>query len=182
MSQPGPQQVLHFWFNQATPEQWFSKDTNFDQLIRHRFISLTKAAAQAECFSWRTTIYGRVAEIIVLDQFSRNIWRDKPQSFQQDAMALALAQELVKNALFAALPLAYRKFALMPYMHSESALIHQKALPLFETYTDALTVEYELKHKSIIDRFGRYPHRNHILGRQSTIDELTFLNEPNSSF
>ena len=97
-------------------------------------------------------------------------------------MAVALAQELVKQTDFAQLSISERNFALMPFMHSESKVIHKKAVPLFEKYADKNTLDFELKHKVIIDRFGRYPHRNTILGRMSSDEELAFLNEPNSSF
>jgi uncharacterized protein (DUF924 family) len=125
---------------------------------------------------------GRLAEIIVLDQFSRNVWRDTPRAFAQDALALALAQELVASGQDRSLPVAQRSFAYMPYMHSESALIHEQAVALFSQPGMADTLRFELQHKAIVDRFGRYPHRNAILGRSSTAKELAFLSGPGSSF
>ncbi|MBO8125154.1 DUF924 domain-containing protein, partial [Klebsiella pneumoniae] len=126
------QQILDFWFNEATPEQWFKKDTQFDDLIRRRFLKVWEQAAAGECFSWRVHIGGRLAEILVLDQFSRNLWRGDARSFAQDPMALVLAQEAVKTPDYLQLPPVQRKFVLMPYMHSESALIHQQAELLFK--------------------------------------------------
>jgi uncharacterized protein (DUF924 family) len=126
-----------------------------------------------------------LAEVLVLDQFSRNVYRRKPQrprAFAQDALALALAQELVASGQDRTLPLAQRNFAYMPYMHSESALVHEQAVALFSQPGMADTLRFELLHKAIIDRFGRYPHRNAILGRSSTAEELAFLSEPGSSF
>ena len=175
--------ILNFCFNEAGSQKFFEKDLGFDELLRARFTHILEQAAAAEFYTWRRSIEGRLAEIIVLDQFSRNIYRDTPAAFSQDAMALALAQEAVNaGALEILESVEARKFILMPYMHSESKLIHQQALPLFETYTNAETVEAELKHKVIIERFGRYPHRNVILGRQSTVEEVAFLKQPNSSF
>jgi uncharacterized protein (DUF924 family) len=118
----------------------------------------------------------------VLDQFSRNVYRDTPRAFAQDALALVLAQELVASGLDSALPAAQRVFAYMPYMHSESALVHTQAVALFTQLGIQDNLNFELRHKAIIDRFGRYPHRNAVLGRSSSAEELAFLSEPGSSF
>ena len=149
--------------------------------IRHGG-SLLERAAQAELQDWRSTAQGRLAEVIVLDQFSRNVYRDTARAFAQDALALVLAQELVASGQDRSLPLAQRSFAYMPYMHSESALVHAQAALLFDQPGMEDTLRFELRHKAIIDRFGRYPHRNTILGRESTAEELAFLSEPGSSF
>lgn len=118
----------------------------------------------------------------MLDQFSRNVWRDTPRAFAQDARALVLAQELVTSGQDRSLPLAQRSFAYMPYMHSESALVHTQAVALFTQLGNQDNLNFELRHKAIIDRFGRYPHRNAILGRSSSAEELAFLAEAGSSF
>ncbi len=118
----------------------------------------------------------------MLDQFSRNVYRDTARAFAQDALALVLAQELVASGQDRSLPLAQRSFAYMPYMHSESALVHAQAVALFSQPGMEDTQRFELRHKEIIDRFGRYPLRNAILGRTSTPEELAFLSEPGSSF
>lgn len=173
--------ILNFWFNEITPAQWFKKDTQFDAQIRSRFLTVWEQAAAGECFGWREHIGGRLAEIIVLDQFSRNIFRDTARAFSQDLMALVLAQEAVKTPDYLQLPPVQRKFVLMPYMHSESALIHKQAVILFKGL-DENTEDYERQHKAIIDRFGRYPHRNEILGRKSTPEEHAFLRQPGSAF
>ncbi|MEH8017907.1 DUF924 domain-containing protein [Rheinheimera muenzenbergensis] len=174
--------VLHFWFNDIMPEQWWAKDAAFDRLISVRFGELLQQAAAGELYHWRTTAHGRLAEIIVLDQFSRNIYRDTPQAFAQDAMALVLAQEAVAAGALAQLNADERNFLLMPYMHSESAVIHQQAEILFKQYAPENNYQFELKHKEIIDRFGRYPHRNALLGRTSTAEEVAFLKQPGSGF
>lgn len=174
--------VLAFWFNEIAPQQWWQVDPAFDQLIRQRFNTLLQQAAAGELFGWRASAGGRLAEIIVLDQFSRNIYRGTPQAFSQDAIALVLAQEAVAAGTLAQLNADERNFLLMPYMHSESRAVHQQAEALFKDYAPANNYQFELKHKVIIDRFGRYPHRNSIVGRVSTAEEIEFLKQPGSGF
>lgn len=174
--------VLNFWFKELEPKQWWVSEPDFDALIKQRFLPLLQQAAAAELFGWRESAAGRLAEIIVLDQFSRNIYRNTAKAFSQDAMALVLAQEAVATGVLAQLNADERNFLLMPYMHSESRLIHQQAEALFKQYAPADNYQFELKHKVIIDRFGRYPHRNAILDRASTADEVEFLKQPGSGF
>lgn len=176
------QSVLDFWFKELQPEQWFVKDPALDQAIRQRFAGLHAQVAACTCDAWRDVPEGRLAEIIVLDQFSRNMFRDTPQAFQFDALALALAQEAVRAKADQTLSVAQRAFLYMPYMHSESVVIHEQAMLLFGQPGLEYNFEYEKKHKVIIDRFGRYPHRNAILGRTSSPEELAFLEGPDSSF
>jgi len=174
--------ILHFWFTELTPKQHFAKDTALDETIRARFGTTLEAAARCELFDWRVTPAGRLAEVLVLDQFSRNVYRDTPRAFARDALALVLAQELVASGQDRNLALAQRSFAYLPYMHSESARVHAQAAVLFDQPGMEDTLRFELAHKAIIDRFGRYPHRNAILERESTPEELAFLKEPGSSF
>lgn len=177
-----PQQVLAFWFEQSTPAQWFQKDAAFDQKIQQQFSKLHQQAAAAELVTWRSSAEGRLAEIIVLDQFSRNLYRDQAAAFASDGMALCLAQEAIALGLDHQIAVTHRSFLYMPFMHSESAQIHQTALQLFTELANPQNLRYEELHKAIIDRFGRYPHRNDILGRTSTPEEIEFLQQPNSSF
>lgn len=176
------QDVLTFWFQELTPQQHFSKDLALDALIRERFGAALSAAARDELHAWRSKAPGRLAEIIVLDQFSRNIHRDTPLAFAQDALALSLAQALVTLGQDQDLPMSQRAFAYMPYMHSESLAVHAEALPLFSQPGLENNLQFLQRHTVIIERFGRYPHRNAILGRVSTPDELSFLQQPGSSF
>ena len=162
------QDVLTFWFEELTPKQHFAKDTALDDAIRSRFGNVLQAAARCELFAWRSSPEGRLAEIIVLDQFSRNVHRDTPCAFAQDAQALVLAQELVASGQDRSLSLVQRSFAYMPYMHSESALVHAQGATLFGQPGLEETLRFELRYKAIIERFGRYPHRNAILGRTSS--------------
>ena len=174
--------ILDFWFHEITPAQWWKADPAFDRQIESAFLPVLRQAAQGELSSWRATAEGRLAEIIVLDQFSRNAWRNTPWAFAQDAVALVLSQEAIANGALNALGADARAFLLMPFMHSESKFIHAEAETLFREHAPASNYDFELKHKAIIDRFGRYPHRNAILGRPSTEEELEFLKQPGSSF
>ncbi len=176
------QEIIDFWFNELNPEQWWKKDLSFDQMINERFGQLHFQAKLGELYEWRKIPEGSLAEIIILDQFSRNIFRDKPEAFACDPMALALAQEAVAKGFDQSLTQTQRLFLYMPYMHSESQKIHEVAVSLFESLGIAQNLDFELQHKAIIDRFGRYPHRNEILGRKSTSEEIEFLQQPNSSF
>lgn len=174
--------VLSFWFEENSSEQWFTQSEAFDAAIVRRFGATWQAACAGELAAWRADARGRLAEIIVLDQFSRNMWRGHAKSFAQDGMALALAQYAVQMPEFVQLNEVERQFTLMPLMHSESLIIHQHAVPLFRAFAPPSSYDFELKHKAIIERFGRYPHRNAVLGRESTAEEIEFLKQPNSSF
>lgn len=174
--------VLDFWFEEIEPAKWWQKDTEFDALISRQFSQLHAQAAACELYAWRDSADGCLAEVIVLDQFSRNMFRDTARAFAYDSLALALAQNAVARGLDQQLQPQQRNFLYMPYMHSESQLIHQLAVPLFANNSETDNLDFELRHKEIIDRFGRYPHRNEILGRQSSEQELEFLNQPGSSF
>jgi uncharacterized protein (DUF924 family) len=176
------QDVLDFWFNDIEPESWFKKDIDFDNKIITKFGKLHQQAVQGELSAWRHSPKSALAEIIILDQFSRNIYRDQPESFAADPMALALAQVAIHKGFDQKLSLSERSFLYMPFMHSESAVIHEEAVNLFRDLGIVNNLDFELKHKKIVDRFGRYPHRNAILGRKSSAEELVFLEEPNSSF
>lgn len=174
--------VLKFWFEEISPAQWWAKDPLFDEQIRTRFAALHAQAAQCELYPWRDTAHGRLAEIIVLDQFSRNMFRDTPQAFAQDALALALAQEAIAAGAADLLTPIERSFLYLPFMHSESLQIHEVAVQLYTENGLQNNLDFEFKHKAIIEQFGRYPHRNAILGRVSTPEEIEFLKQPNSGF
>jgi uncharacterized protein (DUF924 family) len=174
--------VLQFWFDEAGPGCWWRKDQQFDQMIGDRFGFHHGMACRGELFPWRATGRGRLAEIIVLDQFSRNIYRDQPGSFAHDGMALVLAQEAVALEVQRKLSAEERAFLYMPYMHSESLVIHDLAVTLYSEAGLEENLDFELRHRAIIERFGRYPHRNTILGRDSTPEELEFLQQPGSGF
>ncbi|MBB1270041.1 DUF924 family protein [Shewanella sp. SR44-3] len=180
-SLPRPEDILQFWFEEISPKQWWQKDLQFDAMLRQRYQGVVHQAMAGELWQWRTTDTGRLAEIIVLDQFTRNIYRDTPMAFSADGQALILAQEAVLSGCLTRLTAVQTPFLLMPYMHSESVVIHQQAVPLFKQYASN-NYDFELRHQAIIQQFGRYPHRNAILNRPSSAAETAFLQQPGSSF
>ncbi|MGQ0385121.1 MAG: DUF924 family protein [Gammaproteobacteria bacterium] len=175
-------EILRFWFQEAGPEQWWTADPAFDGQIRERFAAVHAQAARGELSGWRIEPRGRLAEIIVLDQFSRNLFRGSAPAFAQDLAALVLAQEAVSAGVHLRLEPVQRTFLFLPYMHSESREIHGVAERLYREHAPARNHDFELRHKAIIDRFGRYPHRNAALGRASTPEEVEFLKQPGSGF
>ena len=175
-------EVIRFWFEEIAPSQWWVKDEAFDEKIAKRFSAIHKKAARCELYDWRNTAEGRLAEVIILDQFSRNMFRGRTQSFQYDGLALMLAQEAISAGADKQLNAIQRSVLYLPFMHSESAKIHSVALNLYQENGNQSNLDFEIKHKNIIDQFGRYPHRNKILGRSSTEQEIEFLKLPGSGF
>lgn len=182
MSDTQYQEIIEFWFNELSPEQWWSANEGLDLLITSRYKALHQSAIQGELYAWREYALGRLAEVIILDQFSRNIYRGKAQAFAYDGMALTLAQEAVNQHIDSQLEPVERSFLYMPYMHSESLMIHEEAIRLFEKNNITSNLTFEIQHRDIIAQFGRYPHRNEVLGRKSTEAEIEFLKQPGSSF
>jgi uncharacterized protein (DUF924 family) len=174
--------VLSFWFTETDSSKWFAKDTHFDEQVKALFEGTYNEAVAGNTAAWRKSARGRLAEVIVLDQFSRNIFRDSPQAFAADEVALNLAREAVRLGEDEMLSPQEKAFLYMPYMHSESKKMHQEAVRLFSQKGLEDNLKFEMMHKSIIDRFGRYPHRNKLLGRKSTPEEIEFLKQPNSAF
>ena len=176
------QQVISFWFEEIESAMWWRKDEAFDALLVERYSGIHARAACCELFEWRKEPEGRLAEIIVLDQFSRNMFRDSALAFANDAMSLTLAQEAISCGSDQALTPVQRSFLYMPFMHSESLKIHEVAVELFRKNGIQSNLDFEFSHKKIIEKFGRYPHRNKVLGRDSTAEEIEFLTQPGSSF
>ena len=176
------EEILNFWFKECRPEQWFKKNEDFDQMIKIRFYGTIKDAIEGKMDNWEETETGCLALIIVLDQFTRNVFRDTPRAFAGDERALALSQTCREKGYLNNPDINRRKFMLMPMMHSENLAVQDAALPLFNKYASEKDYKYAEKHREIIARFGRFPHRNVILGRNSTIKELEFLKQPGSSF
>jgi uncharacterized protein (DUF924 family) len=173
-------ELLYFWFGELSDSDRWSKGKLLDPIVKTRFGAFHAAAATGELSEWRTSSEGRLAEIIVLDQFSRHIYRGTSAAFASDPMALVLAQESVRVGADTAVDEEKRQYFYMPFMHSESLSIHESASGLFAQLPSNL--KYAVKHRAIIERFGRYPHRNAILGRVSTPEEIEFLKTPGSSF
>ena len=175
-------QIISFWFEEIESAMWWKKDDGFDDLLLERFSEIHARASRCELYEWRREPEGRLAEIIVLDQFSRNMFRDSALACANDSMALTLSQEAIARGADQSLTPVQRGFLYMPFMHSESLEIHEVAVGLFRSNGNQNNLDYEFKHKKIIEQFGRYPHRNKVLGRQSTAEEIEFLTRPGSSF
>lgn len=182
MEERRPEDVIDFWFEELKPAQWFRKDPALDAEIGRRFGSLLTVAGRGELWRWRASARGRLAEVIVLDQFPRNIHRGSSLAFAWDPLALVLAQEAVAQRADRLLDVPWRAFLFMPYMHSESLAIHDEALRLFAQPGLEENLRHERRHRDVLSRFGRYPHRNALLGRDSTPEERAFLDQPGSSF
>lgn len=172
--------ILHFWFREIPESKWWKKDPDFDELIRRRYAKVHRAATQGELHPWRQTPEGSLAEILILDQFSRQIYRDQALAFAYDGIALCLAQEMRSKGWDQKLTDSQKLFCYLPFMHSESKVIHQQAIEIFKEY--GKSIDFEQRHADIIFKFGRYPHRNQALGRKSTPAEIEFLKTPGSSF
>jgi uncharacterized protein (DUF924 family) len=172
-----PETILAFWFEELEPGAWFRRSDAVDAAIRDRFLGTLEAAAAGELWQWRATPAGRCAEIIVLDQFSRNVFRGTARAFAQDPMALALAQECVARGDDRRMEDNQRYFSYMPYMHSESLQVHDEGLRLFTALGNERALYFEHRHREEIARFGRYPGRNEALGRNSTAAERAWLED-----
>ena len=175
-------EVLGFWFGELTPDDWFGGGEAVDDRIRERFLALHEALRDHVPASWRTTARGMLAAVIALDQFPRNVYRGDPRSFAADATAIGLAREAIERGFDRGMSTDERKFLYLPFEHSENPAEQARSVELFATLDDEDTLGYAVRHKEIVDRFGRFPHRNEVLGRESTPEEIEFLQEPNSSF
>jgi uncharacterized protein (DUF924 family) len=177
-----PDDILRFWFIEHGQEDWFGGKPEFDAELAASFAETHQRVAAGEAYSWRATPGGRLAEIIVLDQFSRQLYRGSTRAFAQDGMALVLAQEAVAGGLDQLLEPPRRMFLYMPYMHSESLLVHEEAMRLFGAMGNEEQLKYEIAHRDCLWRFGRYPRRNAVLGRESTPEELEYMSAGQGMF
>jgi uncharacterized protein (DUF924 family) len=186
-----PTEVLDFWFGPGETRgkaraEWFRKDEEFDAQIRRRFMALHAAAALGELEGWRAQPRSLLALVVVLDQFSRNLYRGDARSFAQDGHALACAREAIARGDEKSLLPVERQFLYLPFEHSEDAADQDRAVELMqglEAYEETRgLVEWAERHRVVIRRFGRFPHRNAVLGRASTAEEAGFLEQPGSGF
>ena len=174
--------ILHFWFDEIPREAWFGKDEAFDQRLRERFLARYEHVGVlpvADCVRDAETA---MASVITLDQFPRNMFRGTPRAFATDAMAREIADRAIANGFEAALSKDQRSFLYLPYQHSEDAVAQARGVELIAKLDDTELSRWALAHRDIIDRFGRFPHRNDVLGRMSTPAEIAFLAQPGSSF
>ncbi len=175
--------VLSFWFLPEHVPLHFDENDEFDKKIRTQFFDTWEAAKEGLLVDWRGDIRGRLAEIIVLDQFSRNLFRNDIRTYTQDKMAIALSQEVVNSPDYHKLTPDEKRYILLPFMHSESTDLHDWAMKYFEELEDGGgTLYFEKLHREVLDRFGRYPYQNEDLGRESTMEELEYLREKNGNF
>jgi uncharacterized protein (DUF924 family) len=171
-----PGDVLTFWFKETPPEFWFKKDKDFDADIRRRFLALHEVLSAKPTEALFADAGTALAAVIVFDQMSRNMFRDTPRAFASDPLAFWIAQAAV------GMTKDERSVLYLPFEHAEDAVAQERCVALMATLSDPELSKWALAHKAIIDRFGRFPHRNSILGRASTAEEIAFLKEPNSSF
>ncbi|MGD9805344.1 MAG: DUF924 family protein [Hyphomicrobiaceae bacterium] len=174
--------VIRFWLDETPAEKRFKKDTAFDDEIRARFGAVYEAIAAAPPKGDALTPRIALATLIVLDQFSRNMFRGNPKAFAADGVARSIARAAVDGGLDRQLDVAARFFIYLPFEHSEDIVDQARSVDLIATLGNAEWDRYAIAHKEIIERFGRFPHRNDVLGRASTDEEIAFLKEPGSSF
>ena len=173
----GPENFIAFWFVDHGYEDWFGGEPAFDAKCAERFGELQAQVARGEAWEWRATPEGRLAEIVVPDQLSRQLHRNSPVAFAQDKMALALAQEAAAMGADDAVERDWATFFYMPYMHAESLVIQNEGVRLFELHGDEKSLEFMIAHRDTIARFGRFPFRNAALGRDSTPEEIAYMPE-----
>jgi uncharacterized protein (DUF924 family) len=167
--------VLDYWFNHLEPRHWFAPNPDIDDEIRDRFEPLWYSQKSEAAMFFLTDPRVALSAIILFDQFPRNMFRDSPDSFATDRLALSIAEGMIEAGFDNALPSDQRAFAYMPYMHSERMLDQDRSVELFDMLGQKEQVEFAILHRDVIRRFGRFPHRNAVYGRESTPDELEFL-------
>jgi len=188
----GPGEILEFWFSDRARPLWFEKDPDFDAEIRRRFAATHEAARTGRLASWEGAAESSLALVIVLDQFPRNMFRGTARAFSTDALARAAADRAIGRGFDQAVEFDRRRFFYLPFEHSENLADQRRSVALFRALLDAapdhwreemqVQLDYAERHLEIIERFGRFPHRNRILGRETTPEEAEFLKGPNSSF
>jgi uncharacterized protein (DUF924 family) len=177
-----PETVLHFWFNDLAPKDWFVKNEDLDTRIAERFAGLHLALSREVGEAWRATPDARLALVIVFDQFPRNIYRGSPLAFATDGLALKEAKAALAVGADKSVDESRRAFFYMPFEHAEDMDEQERCVALFEALGDENYLDYAHRHLDVIKRFGRFPHRNPILGRTSTPEEKAYLAEPGAGF
>jgi uncharacterized protein (DUF924 family) len=174
--------VIRFWLEETPPEKRFAKDASFDEDIRSRFAALYEQIVASPPQQEALTARLALATLIVLDQFSRNIFRGSPKAFAADAIALRIARAAVDSGLDRELDMTARLFIYLPFEHSETMADQNRSVELIADLGNAEWDRYAIAHRDVVERFGRFPHRNEVLGRASTDEEAAFLKQPGSSF
>ena len=170
-------EILDFWFVQSSPAQWFQKNADFDAIVKNQFEPAYNLAVQGMFDHWRDTPDGCLAYILLLDQFPRNMFRGAPEAFATDRRALDMAQSALEKSFDKLLPLEQRRFIYLPFEHDETMESQEKSVRLFEKMksSDPIAYDYAVRHKEVIEQFGRFPHRNAALNRQNTAQENEYL-------
>ena len=180
--QIAPGDVIDFWFSQRVKPLWFKKSSEFDREVKQRFLDAYQLAKTGSLNDWRSEPHGALALIILLDQFPRNMFRGTSQAFATDGQAVELTKYAVANNYQQDLSTEQQAFLYMPLMHSENQADQARCVELFTKLGKEDNLKFAIKHQKIVARFGRFPHRNQILGRESTPEEREFLTQPGSSF
>ncbi len=177
-------EILDFWFKDTKPQQWFQTNEEFDTLIKERFFDVYDKAAMGILDDWRTDSDGALALCLLLDQFPRNMFRETPKAFTTDNKALVVAKYAISKGLDQVLSPEKKPFIYLPFEHSENLNDQRRAVELFEKIKDVrpLQYEYAVKHLKVIEEYGRFPHRNRILGRENTPEEESYLAQPGAGF
>lgn len=169
-----PADIVSFW-DETGPDKWFEHDEGFDQAIRLRFLPVHEAAANGELAAWEESVEGALALVLLLDQFPRNMFRGNARAFAADALARAVADRALARGFDQATELAMRPFFYLPFMHSEALIDQDRCVRLYEALGDGEQLRYAREHRDVVQRFGRFPHRNRALGRETTPAEQAFL-------
>jgi uncharacterized protein (DUF924 family) len=177
-----PEDVLKFWFEELTRKDWFEKNEALDKVITERFAATHLSLARGELDAWQTSPQNRLAAIIVLDQLSRNIYRSTPLAFAADWIGLQQAKFAVAAGDDLVVEADWRVFFYLPFEHSENLEDQDRSVELFSQLGDADYLDYAKRHRAVIHQFGRFPHRNSLLGRESTGAELDYLSKPGAGF
>jgi uncharacterized protein (DUF924 family) len=177
-----PQEILSFWFSELTPQQWFEKNDALDEAMQRHFLATHLSLARGEFDDWRVSPQSRLAAVIVLDQFSRNLYRGTPLAFATDWLGLREARAALDAGADMAVPKEWRCFFYLPFEHSENLADQDRSVELFTLLGDANYLDYAERHRLVIREFGRFPHRNNLLGRESTSAEIEYLSKPGAGF
>lgn len=174
--------VIHFWFEELSPKDWYGAPPHVDAAVTAGFGATYEVLKDRVPQTWPRTPRGMLAAILVLDQFPRNMFRGTRLAFATDSLALELAKEAISTAADMDLPPEQRCFVYMPYQHAENRIDQVRSVELFTALGDPVNLDYAERHRAVIERFGRFPHRNAILGRVSTTEEIAFLKQKGSAF
>jgi len=181
MNKPTAEDVISFWFEEISPKQQFVKDEKFDAEIKRRFGPL-HASLKEDASSFSDTPQGALAAILVFDQFSRNMFRGSGKAFETDPLALSIAKNLIARGWDKNMPINQRTFVYMPFMHAETVEAQEQSVALFKVLGTSSNIEYAIKHRDVVKKYGRFPHRNKALNRTSTAEETAFINTPGTAF